>query len=251
MEVNQEEAAVSEGGMFPWRLVMLIVLAAVLVTIVVASAAVYMWREVANQRIVEELQRRLELAVIAQEESAGVKDLETASTASAQPVKEGWQTYVHSRYNYQIDYPAGAVITESKAGVHSASLAVSANGESVVEENVPYLDGLCVTIKNEFGSVSISAPGNRYVTCGPTGVGSEAEQQSKEVMINGSLLRASGYRGSSQAGQLPDYGWFEFTTDNGFKVVYTVNLEAGDDALRFDEVKDAIEGMVATFRSID
>lgn len=243
MEVNQEEIVVP-SGMFPWKLVMLIVLAAVLVTIIVVSMAVYMWREVANQRVVDELQRRLELAMAQQEQQVEVAE---GATATAQLVREGWKTYTHARYNYRVDYPEGAVIMESEPGVYVASKMINEEGEAVIEENVPYLGGLCVTIKSEFGSVNISAPGNRYVPCGPTGVDSDAEEQFETVTIDGSLLKASGYRGPSQERQVPSYGWFEFTTASGFKVVYSVSPEVGDDKFKYEEVKE----IVATFRSIE
>lgn len=253
MEVNQEEIVVP-SGMFPWKLVMLIVLAAVLITIIVVSVAVYMWREVANQRIVDELQRKLELAImLQQEQSVGVAEQEedAVPAVSSRPVKEGWQTYSHSRYNYKIDYPKGAIITESEPGNYTSVLVEKAGEESVVEENVPYLDGLCVVIEYEFGSVSISAPGNRYVVCRPTGVGSDAQQQSKTVTIDGSLLKASGYRVPSQEGQAPSYGWFEFTTENGFSVVYMVNPETEGDEAKYEDVKSVVEEMVASFRSVE
>jgi hypothetical protein len=252
MEANQEEPIVAEYGMFPWRLVVLIILATVLTTTIVVSIAVYMWREMANQRLVDELQRKLELAmVVQQEQDIEVEERVVIPTASVQPVKEGWKTYTHTRYNYKIDYPEGADVAESESGVHVASVVTGVEGERIVEENVPYLDGLCVVIESDFGSVSISAPDNRYVICGPTGVGSDAIDQSKDVIVNGSLLKASGYRGPSQEGQVPDYEWFEFTTDSGFDVVYSVDFGAGDDEFKYEEVKRMVEEMVATFRSIE
>jgi hypothetical protein len=248
MEANQEELVVAEYGMFPWKLVMLIVLAVVLTTVIVVSTAVYMWREMVNQQVIVELQRKLELAMVVQQ---GAEVEEAALITSVQSVKEGWQTYTHARYNYRIDYPEGVVITESEAGTLLASTMTNEEGEQVVEENVPYLDGLCVTIEDEFGSINISAPDNRYVVCGPTGVGSDALEQSETVTISGSLLRASGYRGPSEEGQVPEYGWFKFTTDSGFNVVYSVNPETGDDKIKYEEIKIMVEEMVATFRSIE
>jgi len=253
MEIDQGEVVVKESGMFPWKLMVLIVLAAVLVTVIVVSVGVYMWREVAYQQVVKGLERKLELALVVQQQQdiEFVEEKDVAPSVSSLPVKEGWQTYTHARYNYQIDYPKGAVVTESGPGIHIASKMTGLEGKTVVEENVPYLDGLCVVIANDFGSVSISAPGNRYVTCGPTGVGSDAEQQSKNVTIDGSLLKASGYRGLSQEGQASEYGWFEFATDSGFSVVYEVSPKLRQDFDRYEEVKSVIEEMVATFRSID
>lgn len=99
----------------------------------------------------------------------------------------GWLTYTSDKYKYEIKYPPGMTITETKKG----DIGMSPDSGMTFDQAFAKVTGqVCVSFSQKKDSVLISAPVNEgyaYVICGRTGMGSDTKikKSTEKITIDG------------------------------------------------------------------
>lgn len=165
---------------------------------------------------------------------------------------DGWKTYTHTRYDYQIDYPADAIIEESEGGTYSIE---------GMAKDVPFPDATCVTVHEAFGAVTVSGPDDPLnendsdtIYCGLIDIQTGGGQpESKEFTVEGKSVTAEGYFNPAGIGMdlkpIMQTEWLTFVTPGGFRVVYRLDPQSDADLARYEEVKAKLETIAQSIRA--
>lgn len=112
------------------------------------------------------------------------------------PSTSDWLTYRNEQYGYEFQYPSDAKILPTEPNGFMVPLEESQAGTTSEEAYKRWGGEICLTIRYQWGYLSISGPenhGGRYVRCGRTGVGAyEITQQEETVSIDGQKMIAKG-----------------------------------------------------------
>ncbi|MBD3360490.1 hypothetical protein GF366_01675 [Candidatus Peregrinibacteria bacterium] len=238
----------------------LITILIAIIAALIAGIAVYIALMYSENTAMEETEE------VSEETTEEAED-ETAPEITAPPFEEeteeeeteeetqiDWNTYTNEAYNYTIQYPAGAEISEAEKSDFGLSQEMKEEGFTIDKLYQTYTGELCVTIGYDLGYVMISAPPNNeefIVRCGRSGIAYETEEKEETLTIDGKTYTATGFEELGPGDTLDSHNETMIVQlDDGTRIEYgskSSNTATFDDYL---EIRNTIVSIVESFESV-